>query len=225
MKIKEKLMLDRAGLEAHGAVNIVIFGDSVSHGAINGYFDYESVYWNRLKRRLHEYRDYMPINMINSAIGGTTATQSLSRLERDVTKHEPDLVIVCFGLNDTHGELSDYLTSLESIFGRCKEIGSDVIFLTPNMMNTYVAEDTPREHYNAAFKTADIQNGGRMDEFIYSAIDLAHRMDVTVCDCYSKWKEMSKTEDTTMLLANRINHPIPQMHALFADGLYELIMK
>ena len=63
-----------------------------------------------------------------------------------------------------------------------------------------------------------------MDEFIYSAIELADSMGVLVCDCYSKWKELSKTKDITMLLANRINHPISEMHTLFADSLYEIII-
>jgi hypothetical protein len=70
-----------------------------------------------------------------------------------------------------------------------------------------------------------MQNNGRMDEFMTAAIGLASRMGVTVCDCYSQWKELSKTEDTTMLLANRINHPEPKMHKLFADSLYRVIME
>ena len=47
---------------------------------------------------------------------------------------------------------------------------------------------------------------------------------VSVCDCYGYWKELSKTEDVTQLLANRINHPTKEMHKLFADMLYEVIM-
>ena len=43
MKIKEKLQLDYNGLYEHGAITIVVFGDSVSHGAVNGYIDYENV--------------------------------------------------------------------------------------------------------------------------------------------------------------------------------------
>ena len=53
MKIKEKIMLDRKGLEEHGPINIVIFGDSVSHGALRDNIDYENVYWNRLKKMLN----------------------------------------------------------------------------------------------------------------------------------------------------------------------------
>jgi len=49
-------------------------------------------------------------------------------------------------------------------------------------------------------------------------------MGITVADCYSEWKKLSETEDTTLLLANRINHPITKMHSLFADMLYDIIV-
>ena len=50
-------------------------------------------------------------------------------------------------------------------------------------------------------------------------------MGITVCDCYAQWKELSKTQDVTMLLANRINHPTREMHALFADSLFAAIFR
>ena len=199
MKIKEKLSLDIHGLIKNGAVNIVVFGDSVSHGAFNGYFDYDAVYHNLLRKKLLSVGDTLPINVINSAIGGTTATASLLRLERDVLSHHPDLVIVCFGLNDVNGSLDSYLSSLREIFTKCSE-HSEVIFLTPNMLNTYVADDTPKQHLEYASKTCDMQNSGRMDEFIYSAKALAESLSISVCDCYSIWKELSKTEDTTLFV-------------------------
>ena len=68
-----------------------------------------------------------------------------------------------------------------------------------------------------------MQNSGRMDLYMKSAVNLANEMGVTVCDCYAKWKKLSETEDITMLLANRINHPTKEMHKLFAESLYEII--
>ena len=138
--------------------------------------------------------------------------------------HNPDLVIVQFGLNDVNGTLEEYLGALRTIFTKCAQSGADVIFLTPNMLNTYVADDTAKVHLDYAKKTADMQNSGKMDLYIYSAIELAKELSVTVCDCYSMWKELSKTTDTTMLLANRINHPVKEMHELFAQSLFEIIM-
>ena len=224
MKVSEKILLDRKGLETYGPINIVILGDSVSHGAMCGYIDHENVYWNRLRKMLNQYRDYMPVNMINSSIGGTCAKDAVKRLENGVLNHNPDLVIVCFGLNDVNGELSEYLDSLSEIFKRCTEIGAEVIFMTPNMLNTYVAEDTPEQYIEYAHKTKDIQNKGKMDEYIYAAVKVAESMGISVCDCYSKWKKLAETQDTTMLLINRINHPSSEMHQLFADELFAMII-
>ena len=224
MKIKEKLMMDMKGLMENGPINIVIFGDSVSHGAVNGYIDYENVYWNRLKRKMNALRDYVPVNMINASIGGTTAKQSLPRLQGQVLVHKPDLVIVCFGLNDVNGTLEDYTGSLAEIFRACAEAGAETVFMTPNMLNTRVADDTPKEYYSYAIKTAEMQNSGRMDEFVTAARETARRMGVAVCDCYALWKEISRERDVTDLLANRINHPTSEMHSLFADCLYDLLI-
>ena len=224
MKIKEKILLDREGLEKLGPINIVVFGDSVSHGAVNGYNDYENVYWNILKKKLNKFRDYVPVNMINASIGGTTAHSSLHRMETQVFSHNPDLIIVCFGLNDVNGTLAGFLEALRRIFDKCLSMGADAIFMTPNMLNTYVADDVPESLKNYAAKTAEMQNGGKMDEFIYSAVELAKDMGIPVCDCYSKWKKLAETEDTTLLLANRINHPVFEMHNLFADELYSMLI-
>ena len=225
MKVKEKLYMDLAGLEEHGPITIVALGDSVTHGSVAaGETNYETVYWNRLRQKLNTVRPTIPVNVINAGIGGTTAARSVKRLDRQVLCHNPDLVIVCFGLNDINGELETYLSALRTIFERCTAIGAEVIFMTPNMLNTHVVEGTEERFAAYAVKTAEMQNGGRMDLYMNSAVALAREMGVTVCDCYAQWKELSRTQDTTMLLANYINHPTKEMHALFADALFEAIM-
>lgn len=225
MKVKEKLMLDHKGLKEHGAVTIVALGDSVTHGVLCNSIDQDNNYPSILKRKLNAFRDYMPVNVINSGIEGTTARDALDNLYNRVLKYQPDLVIVCFGLNDVNGELTDYLDALKGIFNKLLESKTDVIFMTPNTMNTYVADGTPKEFLGFAQKTAQMQTSGRMDEFMENAKKLAYGMGICVCDVYSEWKELAKTEDTTLLLANRINHPVPKMHELFADKLYSIIMK
>lgn len=224
MKITEKIKLDYNGLVENGPITIVAFGDSVTHGAVGpDEINYETVYWNRLRRKINQVRDYVPVNVINAGIGGITAKDSLGRMDKQVFAHNPDLVIVCFGLNDVNGTLEEYLDALKSIFERCQENEVDIIFMTPNMLNTYVAEGTEEKYREYAAKTADMQNSGRMDLFMESACELAESMGVAVCDCYAEWRKLSETRDTTLLLANRINHPTKEMHALFADKLFEVI--
>ena len=226
MKITEKINFDATQLHEYGPINIVILGDSVSHGMVApGEIDYETVYWERLRKKILAVRNYTPVNMINVAIGGSSAVRAIPRLDSQVLCHNPDLVIVCFGLNDINGPLEEYLDSLKVIFSRCQENGLDVVFMTPNMLNTHFAEGTPEQYIEYAHKTADMQNGGKMDLYIGSAIKLAEEMGVTVCDCYAEWKKLSETEDVTMLLANRINHPTKEMHELFAQSLFETIFE
>lgn len=225
MHISDKIYMDVEGLEKYGPITIIAFGDSVTHGCVGpNEMNYETVYWNRLRKKLTDVRDYVPVNVINAGIGGYTAAGSLNRMDKHVLAHDPDLVIVCFGLNDVNGTLEEYLNSLRIIFEKCQAAGTDVIFLTPNMLNTYVAEDTEECWLEYAAVTAKMQNEGRMDLYIQSAAKLAGEMGVPVCDCYAKWKELSKTQDITMLLANRINHPTKEMHELFAHELFQMIL-
>jgi lysophospholipase L1-like esterase len=226
MKIKEKINLDMQGLIENGPITIVVFGDSVTHGAVAaGEINYETVYWNRLKQKINNLRAYVPVNVINAGIGGISAKASLGRIDKQVLSHNPDLIIVCFGLNDVNNPLEEYIESMEEIFDKGLKSGAEVIFMTPNMLNTSVAEDTPKEHFEYAIKTSKMQNEGRMDIYIESAVELAKKMGVKVCDCYKLWKKLSETQDITYLLANRINHPTKEMHELFAQSLYETIFE
>jgi len=226
VKISEKINIDRQGLIENGPITIVAFGDSVTYGAFaSGEVDFETAYWNILKKKINNLRKGIPVNVLNAGIGGVTAKGSLARMDKQVLSHNPDLIIVCFGLNDVNGTLEDYLNSLEEIFFKAQKSGAEVIFMTPNMLNTSVLEDTAEEDYEYAIKTAKMQNEGRVDLYIESAIQLATKMGVKVCDCYKKWKKLSETQDITYLLANRINHPTKKMHELFAESLFETIFE
>ena len=226
MKIIEKIQMGRDGLIKNGSIKIVAFGDSVTHGAVTGpHLYHETVYHNRLKNMIYEVRDYVPVTVINSGIGGITASQSLCRLDSQVLAYNPDLVIVCFGLNDVNEPLETFVSSLETIFKKCVEIGADVIYMSPNMLNDRVADDTEPHILDYAKKTAEYQNSGKMDTYINSAIETAKKTGATVCDCYGEWKKLAKTQDITTLLANRINHPTVQMHELFARMLFNTIFE
>lgn len=224
MRIKDKIWLEIPELEIYGPITIVAFGDSITHGSVGpGEKDYESVYWNRLKKKIYGVRDLVPVNVINAGIGGYTASRSLARMDKQVFAHMPDLVIVCFGLNDVNEPLETYLDALRTIFIRCKEENVETIFMTPNMLNTYVADGTEECYLEYARKTAELQNSGTMDTYMQAACDVAQRMGIKVCDCYSEWKRMSRTQDTTLLLANYINHPKREMHELFAEMLFQTL--
>ena len=229
MRIKDKIHMDRSAFIENGPITIVAFGDSITQGAFAkdcvDYANYDAVYHNRLRKKLLAVRDAFPINVINSGVGGTNTTRSLARIESQVTCHHPDLIIVCFGLNELGKKLELFLDSLGIIFDKCQKCGAEVIYMTPNMMNTYVPDmlKKSKPHYDYAHVTAGWMNSGKMDEYMAAAKNLAEKMGVKVCDCYGAWKELSETQDTTALLSNGINHPNEEMHELFADMLFDVI--
>ena len=130
-------------------VTIAFLGDSVTQGCFDVYFDNnetvqtfydkQNTYHNQLAEIFTVLYPSVPINIINAGISGDNAPNGFKRLERDVLRHNPDLVVVCFGLNDCgHGKdgIEKYLTALANIFKSIQKADKEIIFMTPNMMNT-----------------------------------------------------------------------------------------
>ena len=68
------------------------------------------------------------------------------------------------------------------------------------------------------------QTDGTMDKLFSEGILLAKSKNIAVCDVYSRWKKLNKCGvDTTMMLANRINHPVRPLHDLFVSSLISAI--
>ena len=131
---------------------IAFLGDSVTQGcfelykkndsALEAFYDKNSSYHNYIAKIFTVLFPEAPINIINAGIGGDSAPEGLRRLERDVLAFNPDLTVVCFGLNDCGkglDGLQTYADSLRQIFTKLKEADSEVIFMTPNMMNTKIS--------------------------------------------------------------------------------------
>lgn len=224
MKIKDLVKYSLDEYAERGPINIVICGDSVSHGCLTHDIDYDTVYHNRLRLMINKTWQNIPVNVINTAVGGRCASHALNNFERDVLTHNPDLVIICFGLNDVNDTIDNWYKNLGGLFDKCKEHNIDCVYMTPNTLNTYVAEDTLPVHFEYARLTADMQNGGKMDEYMEAARQMAQSRSIPVCDCYAKWKQLAADGvDVTQLLCNRINHPTREMHLLFAESLFETI--
>lgn len=232
MKIVEKIRIKAKDTMAASPVKIAILGDSVSHGCFETYlggggvYDHASVYHTRLKERIEAAFPNCPVAIINAAIGGTTAAKSVERVERDVISAQPDLAIVCFGLNDSGGDIGEYERSLAAIFEKLQAADIDVIFMTPNMMCTYKAHQIAGDAFlgGAADACSKRQNEGVMDAFMDCARAVCASHGVPVCDCYADWKRLYDLgADVTLMLANFVNHPSREMHRLFADRLFEMI--
>ena len=239
MRITELMSQKAKNCFDNRGVTIACLGDSVTQGCFDVFvkldgqietiFDQEHAYHSYFKKMLAKLYPNVPINIINAGISGGNASHAYERLERDVLRYNPDLVIVCFGLNDVVGgieKLNNYTDALKNIFNDIKKSGAELIFLTPNMLNTEISPHLYK--HEVALETATIisglQNEGIMDIYMEAAIKTCEECGVIVCDCYKKWKAMYKCGvNITELLSNKINHPTEELNKIFAYSLVETI--
>ena len=234
MKITEKMAAKCRDNHNEG-VMIAFLGDSVtqgcfdifkkSNGAIETVFDQKHSYERALADILATLYPICPVNTLNAGISGDNSKNGLRRVERDVLRHEPDLTVVCYGLNDcgrSEDSVQKYVNNLRGIFEKVLASGSELIFMTPNMMNTKISHHLSDPAFiEIATGTAIKQNEGYFDAHIDAARALCREMGVPVCDCYAIWKQLEANGvDTTELLSNKINHPTRDMNKVFA---YELV--
>ena len=237
-KIVELLSSRNCDIFGSRPVTIAFFGDSVTQGCFECYKDkngnVETVYepsssyvakfgsiLNKLYPRAH-------INIINAGVGGDTASNAVNRLERDVLQFHPDLVVVNFALNDSGAGvvgIDGYRSSMETILQKILDTGAEAVLLTPALMCNYVsAHIIEPVIQRVAQDFVNRMHGGVLEQYVNVAVKVAKKMSIPVCDCYTIWKNMQKSGvDTTMLLANYLNHPVREMHWLFAFNLAETL--
>ena len=210
-------------------VLIAALGDSVTQGCMQiNVLDPVHVYHQVLKTRLEQRYPQTTFSVINAGVSGDNATGGLKRLERDVLRHDPDLVLLGFALNDACGgleQLDNYRRNMREIVENIRKSGpADIILLTPNFMAEYDNARIAPEHRQYTEAIINCQNHGILRAYIESLRGLAHEMQLAVADVYACWEQMAhRGEDTTAFLINGLNHPdVPHQH-LIANRIFDVI--
>lgn len=240
MKIIELLKQKQEGLIKNKPVTIAFLGDSVTQGCFECYltgpdslqtvFDYKSAYSTRVREILNLLYPSVQINIINSGVSGDSAPVGLQRLERDVLSYNPDLVLISYGLNDSTGGkegIGKYTSALEEIFSQLKKKNIETIFLTQNYMNTKTSPHLKEELFINLSKTFanEVQNSGVLKAYFAAAREVCEKYGVKICDLYPVWEKLEKAGvDVTELLANKLNHPIRELHYYMAMKLVETML-
>lgn len=234
MKILEIIKNRQANPHSCRQPMIAFLGDSVTQGCFEIYNDHghvetcfypEEAYAAKVKRIFSMLYPSASVNIVNAGISGDTSWGGLARLERDVLSLRPDLVVVCYGLNDAGGgenELEHYKASLKEIFEKIKDSGAEAIFMTPNLRSDDIAYQNPDKLLeNCVRGIAENECAGWLQKYLDAARKVAEDADIPVCDCNSLWLKMkSGGVNTNALLANDVNHPTKELHWMFA---YELV--
>ena len=116
---------------------------------------------------------------------------------------------------------------MAAIFDKVLATGAECMLLTPNRMCAYVPAGIHKEELRAiAKKCTHTQNDGILTRYVEAAKAEAQARHMPVADAYAKWQAMDRCGvDTTAMLANDINHPIPEMHELFVEVILDKLFE
>jgi acyl-CoA thioesterase-1 len=189
---------------------IVAFGDSVTAGfTAPGHIDHENVYHAVFQRWLTQQFPQAIVSMINAGRGGDAVIHALDRVERDVIAHHPDLVIICFGLNDYCGGpayLPTFGEGLRAMIDQVRALDStEILLLTPNPVQ------------------GDGAGGCDLEEYVDAIRDVARDKQVALADAYLAWQQrLAEGVPAGTLLTGGAHRPSAEGHRLLAEAIIAL---
>ena len=197
-----KLVKTLKKLSCGEEVKIVALGDSLTYGwmAERGFLDY-------LKVMLNKKYPGSKFKIINRGIPGDTAKDGLRRVDSDVIRLLPDLVLIQFALNDAYTDFSpdDFQKNIESIILKVKEkTDSEIALLTSVALLNPGENRIAREFYRRIHECGERFN-----------------LPVVFVDEYWENKIASGIKHTTLVQSDGI-HPNEKGYELMAEAVFEL---
>jgi lysophospholipase L1-like esterase len=212
-----------------GNSTIVSFGDSTTapRGSL-------VVYSNILRTELPHYG--IDATVINSGVGGNNTNEAMLRFQTDVRDHDPDLVIIQFGINDSmwnlwesppatgpEVDLATYTANIATMTQTLKADGARVVLMTPNPMRW---NDLLKSYYGAAPYDPNDPMGlnATITPYCQAVRDVATAQSVPLVDVYNLFVAYDQVAGQSMdnLLLDGM-HPNDQAHQMIADALIGLI--
>lgn len=216
-----------AALSAAGEpVRIVAFGDSTTAPRLN-LVPYATLLEEELTRCA------APVKVINAGVRGDTTAAAALRLDRDVLAHDPALVIIQFGINDSAIDvwktppatgprvpLDQFRENLRHFIKTLKDRGASVILMTPNPLAWTPA--LQKQYGRLPYDPQDPAGfNAPLVAYTEAVRELAAAMQVPLVDVARAHAEHAR-HSTEPLLLDGI-HPNGEGHKLVARLLIELV--
>jgi lysophospholipase L1-like esterase len=217
-----------AGARAAGSgCCIVALGDSttVGYSVIDGYP-------RKLARQLFE--NGISAAVINSGVNGDTTAGARERFERDVLSHDPDVVIIQFGLNDQTVRLyqrpedvksyvteTQFASNLRYFISELRRREVKIVLMTPNPMCwTPVLE---RHYPEGPFLKGPRGGNSLLQKYVDTERQLAESQKVPLVDVFQGYFNYEKTSGrpiTNLFLDDGV-HPNEAGYELNAKLLWD----
>ncbi len=193
-------------------VSVVLLGDSISTGcnasAWGGGAPFQPAYPELLQKHLETHYD-TDVVLTNLSVAGKSTPWGLMMIDK-VVEHQPDLVIIAFGMNDSAGlSPQEYGANTAAMIAKTRESIPDVEFvLVASMLGN---RDWTRLKHEVFPKYRDelakLCEGG-----------------VALADMTSVWSEFLNRKKDADLTGNGVNHPNDFGHRVYAQVLSALLI-
>jgi len=172
-------------LQRGEAVTIVSYGDSNSAVTFQtrGHMNWVGL----LEEALFEKYGSGSCILINSSRCGVTYRDGLARLDSDVIRFRPDLVILSFGMNDaTRGlqELPSFRSEVRDILLKIRELtDAEILIRTPNPVVVHGVQIPAGQRLGRSYQDSRLP----VKEYSQALVELADELRCPVVDHYSLW--------------------------------------
>lgn len=208
-------------MRANPVKTIVALGESHTWGY--SVSDKEECWVNRVTRLIENYQGEK-VRLINQGIGSNIVTPlcpaypgsvkpcALERVDGDVVAHNPDLVFLAYGLNDSRGgtPVEVFRSEYQKLIDRLREKTSAVIV----MLNVFYMHECMYQCFDANWNYSNYDVTEMYNKMLEQ---LAHNNDIILADVYS----MMKGADWIIDLDHC--HPNALGHQLIANKVFEAI--
>ncbi|MCP4645359.1 MAG: hypothetical protein GY851_33255 [bacterium] len=206
-------------------ITLVAFGDSTT--ATRGPL---GIYAKLLDKELPSRG--VRAKVVNAGIGGNTTDMARARFEKDVLVHDPDVVTLGFGINDSaidvwkratksRVSLERYEENLRHFIDTLKKRGARPVLMTPNCLAW-----TPglKAMYGKPPYNPDDPDGFNVTLKVYAAAvrRIAEEKEVPLVDAYALFEGYAQAGLIDGLLLDGM-HPNDRGHRLVADALLEVV--
>jgi acyl-CoA thioesterase-1 len=188
-------------------VRIVGFGDSIT--GVYYHSGGRRAWTEMLGLALQRVYPQAKITTINAGVSGGNTATGLARMDKDVLAHQPDLVVIMFGMNDVVANTPEaYEANLRTMVAKCRAINAEVVLCTPN----WITEDNGSRQL------------GKLAAYAEIVRKVATELALPLTDCFSIYEAVAMLDlrQYAVLMSDGI-HPNMRGHKLFAESMAETI--
>ncbi len=190
---------------------IVCLGDSITKGVRPGVLPTET-FAALLEQQLSTAEK--PVRVVNAGVGGEQTDQALARLGKVLNEHQPDVVTIMYGTNDSYvdkGAASEriaplrFRANLVALVERVRRFGAEPVLMTEPRYAEKSGPNGIGEHCNI-----------RLEKFVELTRSVAEELDSPLVDHFAGWSAAVQQGRDLRDWTTDGYHPNPAGHAEMA---------